>query len=89
MLDPELAAYFQQMIDERLEAASRILGGEACMWAEYVNAETVDSRIWPRMAVIAERFWSPKETQDPSQERLLATTRTFRPWFSCCRDPTS
>ena len=34
------------------------------MWAEYVNAETVDSRIWPRMAAIAERFWSPKESTD-------------------------
>ena len=43
-----------------------ILGGEACMWAEYVSSETVDSRIWPRMAVIAERFWSPKEITDVS-----------------------
>jgi hexosaminidase len=44
--------------------AARILGGEACMWTEYVNAETVDSRIWPTMAAIAERFWSPAAVKD-------------------------
>lgn len=46
------------------EQASRILGGEACMWAEYTTSETVDSRIWPRAAVIAERLWSPAATVD-------------------------
>ena len=48
------------------EEKQHILGGESCMWAEYVNPENVDSRIWPRNAAIAERFWSPQEVRDPA-----------------------
>jgi hexosaminidase len=46
------------------DAQARILGGEACVWTEYMTAETVDSRIWPRTAAIAERFWSPPESSN-------------------------
>jgi hexosaminidase len=43
-----------------------ILGGEVCMWAEQLNAETMDSRVWPRTMAVAERFWSPQNDRDVS-----------------------
>jgi len=47
-----------------VEQQRRILGGEATMWAEWVTPDLIDSRIWPRTAAIAERFWSPREVRD-------------------------
>ncbi len=51
-------------VDLTDEEKTRILGGEATMWSELVTPQNIDSRIWPRTAAIAERFWSAQDVND-------------------------
>ncbi len=59
-----------------------VLGGEATMWGEYVNWENIDSRIWPRTAAIAERYWSPQSVTDvPSMYARLEVVSQRLEWL--------
>jgi hexosaminidase len=46
------------------EQASHVVGGEVCAWSEFLSPENIDSRIWPRTAAVAERFWSPQNVNN-------------------------
>lgn len=39
------------------EGSPEVLGGEACLWSELVDLETLETRLWSRLPGFAERMW--------------------------------
>jgi hexosaminidase len=60
------------------EERARILGGEATMWTELATPTTIDSRVWPRTAAIAERLWSAENITDVENMRKRLEVVSFR-----------
>lgn len=64
------------------EQQKLVMGGEATMWEELASVENIDAKLWPRLAAIAERFWSPESTTDTgSMYRRLEITSRWLEWL--------
>ncbi|XP_069682025.1 probable beta-hexosaminidase fdl isoform X2 [Periplaneta americana] len=51
------------------EKMALVLGGEACLWAEMVDDNSLDMKLWPRAAAFAERMWTDPEKDEERPER--------------------
>lgn len=52
------------------------------MWEELATSENLDAKLWPRLAAIAERFWSPQSVTDVnSMYARLEPTNHWLEWL--------
>lgn len=46
------------------QPTDQVVGGEACLWSELVDAQVLEVRLWSRLPAVAERLWSPATVTD-------------------------
>jgi len=59
------------------QVQQNLLGGEAALWAENINSQIIDTKLWPRVFVVAERLWSAENVtnMESMYSRLSAMDR--------------
>lgn len=61
--------------ENKLPKHKNVLGGEAAMWSELVDDQSVDVKVWPRTAAVAERLWTNPDSDSRSAEPRIQQFR--------------
>lgn len=64
--------YIPKTFGSRLKG---VLGGEAAMWSEYVDENSLDMKIWPRAAALGEKLWTNPNSASSYAERRFYVHR--------------
>lgn len=60
---------------------SKVIGGEACLWSEFINEHNVLPTTFPRVSAVAERLWSEKEHRNENEARYRIEEHNCRMLF--------
>ncbi len=60
------------------EDKARILGGEACLWGEFVDSTNLLPQFWPRASAVAERLWSAASVNNSEDAQFRLVNSSFR-----------
>lgn len=78
-LDHFLWAEDYARIDPEAKGGSpNVIGAEACIWSEVMNADNVEAIIWPGALGLANLFWSPGDSADEASLRERITLAEAR-----------
>lgn len=56
------------------EEAKLILGGEVHIWSEQIDAQNLDSTVWPRACAAAEVLWSGRQDEQGNNRTFFDAT---------------